>query len=123
MHELSIADAVIQTALRYAGGRHVGRIELKVGHLRQVVPSALAFGLELVAVGTLAEGAELDIQEIPTRVLCRECAAESVVSQFPLRCASCDSLHVEVISGNELFVDAIELDDVKEPLQELVEGR
>jgi len=123
VHELSIADAVIQTALRYAGGRHVARIELKVGHLRQVVPGALTLGLELVAVGTSAEGAELDIEEIPARVSCKECAAENVVSRFPLACADCDSLHVEVISGNELFVDAIELDDEKEPLQELVEGR
>jgi hydrogenase nickel incorporation protein HypA/HybF len=122
VHELSIADAVIDTALHCANGRRVARIELKVGHLRQVVPSALAFSFELVAVGTPAEGAELDIEEVPARVSCRECAAESLVAGFPLACAGCDSLHVEVIAGDELFVDALELEDEQVPLQELVKG-
>jgi hydrogenase nickel incorporation protein HypA/HybF len=123
VHELSIADAIIQTALRCARGRRVARIELKVGHLRQVVPSALTFGFELVAVGTPAEGAELDIEAVPARVSCLRCAAESVVSEFPLWCASCNSLHVEVIAGDELFVEALELEDEQVPLQVLGKGR
>jgi hydrogenase nickel incorporation protein HypA/HybF len=123
VHELSIADAILQTTARCAGGRRVARIELKVGHLRQIVPSALEFGFALVAEGTLAEGAELNIETVPARVSCRRCAAESVVSAFPLGCRSCNSLQVEVIAGDELFVDALELEDEHVPLQDLVRGR
>jgi hydrogenase nickel incorporation protein HypA/HybF len=123
MHELAIADAVIATTLRHTDGRRVARVELKVGHLRQVVPSALKFSFELVAVGTPADGAELDIEEIPARVSCRDCAAQSLVADFPLACASCAGLHVDVIAGDELFVDALELEDEQVPLQELVKGR
>ena len=123
MHELAIADAVVATALRHATGRRIARVELKVGRLRQVVPSALAFSFKLVTVGTPADGAELDIEEIPARVSCRDCRAQSLVTDFPLVCGRCDSLHVELIAGDELFVDALELEDEQVPLQELVKGR
>jgi hydrogenase nickel incorporation protein HypA/HybF len=123
VHELSIAEAVVDTALRCGGGRRVALVELKVGHLRQVVPSALAFSFELVAVGTPAEGAELVIEEVPARVSCRECGAESPVAGFPLACAGCHGLHVDVIAGDELFVDAVELDVEQVSLQELAKGR
>ena len=65
MHELSIAESIVQVANRHAEGRRVTKVYLKVGHLRQVVPSALAFSFELVAQGTSVEGAELEMQEIP----------------------------------------------------------
>ena len=111
MHELSIAGAVVATACRHAEGKRVVRVELKVGHLRQVVPSALEFAFELVAEGTQVEGAELAIEEVPARVACRECAAESRADEFPLACASCGSLHVDVVGGDELLVDALEVEE------------
>ena len=66
-------------------------VEVKVGHLRQVVPSAL----ELASVrtkGTPLEGAELRIEEVPAVGSCRACAAESAVDGFPLRCSACGGL-------------------------------
>ena len=114
MHELSIADAIVAIAEGHAGGRRVSKVEVKVGHLRQVVPSALAFAFELVSQGTTVEGAELQIEDVPTRVRCRSCAARSLVDGFPLACPTCGSLDVDVQSGEELLVDWVEL--VEEPI-------
>ncbi len=36
MHELSIAESIIQVAECHAAGRRVTRVQVKVGHLRQV---------------------------------------------------------------------------------------
>ncbi|MGZ8697918.1 MAG: hydrogenase/urease maturation nickel metallochaperone HypA, partial [Gaiellaceae bacterium] len=38
MHELSIAEAIVTIAEEHARGRRVAKVELKIGHLRQVVP-------------------------------------------------------------------------------------
>lgn len=114
MHELSIAEAIVAIAEEHARGRRVAKVELKIGHLRQVVPSALSFAFELVAEGTTIEGAELQIEDVPARIVCRSCAKESRVTEFPFACASCGSVAVDVESGDELFVDALEL--VDEPL-------
>jgi hydrogenase nickel incorporation protein HypA/HybF len=108
MHELAIAESVVRIACNHAAGRRVTRVELKVGHLRQVVPDALAFSFALVAEGTAAEGAELDMKEIPAAGRCRRCGSEGELPGFPLACGACGSWDVDVIRGEELLVDALE---------------
>ena len=111
MHELSLAESVVRIASRHAAGRPVARVEVKVGYLRQVVPEALRFAFELVAVGTEVEGAELVLVEVPAAGRCRRCGAESELPGFPLRCAACGGLDLELLRGEELLVDALELED------------
>jgi hydrogenase nickel incorporation protein HypA/HybF len=110
MHELSIAGAVVEIATRHAAGRKVARVELRVGHLRQVVPSALEFAFELVAVGTPLEGAQLVMEEVPAGVRCGACGAETALEEFPARCSACESFDVQVSGGDELLVDSLELE-------------
>jgi hydrogenase nickel incorporation protein HypA/HybF len=113
MHELSIADAVVTIASRHAAGRRVTRVDLKVGHLRQVVPDSLLFAFELVSAGTELEGAELVIEEVPALVRCNACAAETVLEEFPAHCGECGGLNVEIVGGEELLVEALELEEEK----------
>lgn len=112
MHELSIAESVVGIATDHARGRPVAAVHVKVGHLRQVVPSALEFAFELLASGTELDGARLEIEAVPAAGRCRECGSESVLEGFPLTCTRCGSLDVGVIAGEELLVDELELDDV-----------
>jgi hydrogenase nickel incorporation protein HypA/HybF len=111
MHELSIADAVVGIAARHAGDRRVTRVELKVGHLRQVVPQALEFAFGLVAEGTPVEGAELVMEIVPAAGRCRACGTESELPGFPLLCGICGSADLELTCGEELLVDALELEE------------
>jgi hydrogenase nickel incorporation protein HypA/HybF len=111
MHELSIAESVVRIADRHAAGRRVARVEVKVGALRQVVPSALEFAFGLVAEGTMVEGAELVVEDVPAVGLCRDCATETRLSGFPWRCPCCGGLDLEVIRGEELQVESLELED------------
>lgn len=111
MHELALADAIVAIAEEHAAGRRVARVELQVGRLRQVVPDALAFSFELVAAGTAAEGAELAIEDVPARVTCRRCGRETEVDGFPLACAVCGALDVDVTDGEQFQVVALELED------------
>jgi hydrogenase nickel incorporation protein HypA/HybF len=111
VHELSIAEAVVRIATEHAAGRRVAKVELKVGELRQVVPSALEFGFELVAVGTPVEGAELEIESVPCEARCESCGTESRLEAFPFRCSKCRSLDFEVLRGEELYVESLELEE------------
>ena len=111
MHELSLADAVVTIARDHARGRRVTRVDVKIGLLRQVVPEALEFAFELVAAGTEVEGAELRVEHVPVRVRCARCEAESEAPEFPLACAGCGSVDVEVVAGDELLVESLELEE------------
>jgi hydrogenase nickel incorporation protein HypA/HybF len=65
----------------------------------------------LVAEGTVAEGAELRIEDVPARGRCRDCGTEGELPAFPLLCSACGSANVELLAGEELLVDALELDE------------
>jgi hydrogenase nickel incorporation protein HypA/HybF len=86
-------------------------VEIEVGHLRQVVPSALEFAFELLVSGTELEGAELAIEEVPAAGRCRDCGSETTLNAFPLMCAACGALDLQITAGEELLVAALELDD------------
>jgi hydrogenase nickel incorporation protein HypA/HybF len=110
VHELSIAQAIVDVAARHAGDSSVARVYVRVGRLRQVVPSALEFAFELCAHGTAVEGAELELEQVPVVVACRACGAESHPDGFPLACGSCGGLNVDVVLGEELQVESLELE-------------
>jgi hydrogenase nickel incorporation protein HypA/HybF len=123
MHELAIAESVVAIAERHAGGRRVTRVELKVGHLRQAVPSALTFAFDLLIEETVLEGARLIIEEVPAAGVCHNCGAETTLPTFPLQCGSCGGLDVEVTAGEELLVESLELEDEHEQALSINGGR
>jgi hydrogenase nickel incorporation protein HypA/HybF len=111
LHELSIAESVVRIASRQADGRRVTKVQMKVGYLRQVVPSALTFGFGLLAEGTPAEGAELEMEQIPAEGRCRSCGVESRLGSFPLQCGTCGGFDLEIFKGEELMVESLELEE------------
>jgi hydrogenase nickel incorporation protein HypA/HybF len=118
MHELAIAGSLVAIAERHAAGRRVTRVEVAAGHLRQVVPTALEFAFELVAEGTVLEGAELVMTEVPAAGRCRSCGAKSRLDGFPLTCARCGGWDVELTAGEELRVESLDLEE-----EEMAHGR
>jgi hydrogenase nickel incorporation protein HypA/HybF len=108
MHELGIASDVIDTVCTRGGGARVTRVVLEIGRLSAVLPDAIRFCFELVAVGTLAEGAQLEIIETPGRARCRACSAEVVLERPFGRCA-CGGTDLEWLSGEELTIKEMEV--------------
>ena len=128
MHELSVASAIAETAIRHAQGRRVVAVELKLGALRQVVDDSLVFLFGIATRETLCEGARLEIEPITGLLRCRACGAEWDPAPAPayedgelfalprFRCPACGEAGAEVLAGDELLVDSIEVeDDAGEP--------
>jgi hydrogenase nickel incorporation protein HypA/HybF len=111
MHELSVASAVLDTVRRHAHGRRVTLVSLRVGRLRQVVPDSLRFYFEIVARDTICEDAGLELSEIEARLSCSQCGHqwEPVFPAF--RCPECASAEVVLLSGEELEVEYIEVEE------------
>ena len=115
MHELSVASAVLDTALRHAEDRRVLVVSLRIGHLRQVIPDSLAFYWDIVTRDTAAVGARLDLVVVPARLRCGGCGTEWDMDGTPeFRCPRCTVGEVEVIAGDELEVDSIEVEEESE---------
>jgi hydrogenase nickel incorporation protein HypA/HybF len=115
MHELSIAVSMIDIAREEAAARGDGRVialHLRLGPLSGVVKDALLFSYEVAAAGTELEMSRLVIEEVPVTVFCQSCNQQRTIETIQLLCCSvCGELTPEVISGRELQIVAMEIDD------------
>jgi hydrogenase nickel incorporation protein HypA/HybF len=111
VHELSLSSAIVNTVVKHADGRRVTLVELRVGKLRQVIPDTLEFYFEFVARGTVCEGARLEQQVIDARLHCRGCDHEWEIEIPAFRCPQCTGGDVEIASGNEFEVEAIDVEE------------
>ena len=109
MHEFAIASAVVATAVRHAGGRPVAVVTVRCGRLRQVVPSSLAFAFGVLARDTLCDGAVLEQEVVPARLGCAVCARDWEIELPIFRCPTCGTAAVQVLTGEELEVESIEI--------------
>jgi hydrogenase nickel incorporation protein HypA/HybF len=110
MHELGISRNIVAIVAEAAAGRRIRRVTVEIGKLSGVVPQALQFSFGLVADGTPAAGAVLDIREIQARARCADCAAEFQVDSFFAACG-CGCRQLERLAGEELNVKSLELED------------
>jgi hydrogenase nickel incorporation protein HypA/HybF len=111
VHELSLSSAIVDTAVKHADGRRVSVVNLTVGALRQVVPESLEFYVEIVARGTVCEGARLEQTLVAARARCGGCEREWELEPLLFHCPGCGEPAAEVLSGNELEVESIEVEE------------
>ena len=114
MHELSIAQRIVEIAgeeaSRHEGGR-VQAVHLRLGPLSGVVADSLLFAWNFACEETPLQGASLEIEAVPVRVRCRSCRAESEAgSEYDLRCPSCGSTATEAVAGRELEITSLEVE-------------
>ncbi len=108
MHELAIAESVVDAVLERTGERRVTTVRLQVGRLSGVVPDALTFCFELATADTALEGADLQIEAPSGRGHCRQCGRDCALDDLILLC-ECGSADVEVVAGRELQVISVEV--------------
>jgi hydrogenase nickel incorporation protein HypA/HybF len=108
VHELAITQSMVDAIVDRLGNARVTAVHVRIGKVSGVVPDAVRFCFDLVAEGTPVEGARLQIDEPEGRARCRSCTAEFGVADLLLICA-CGSADVELLSGQELSISAVEV--------------
>ena len=108
MHELGIAQSIVDAVLDAVEEPRITRLELQIGKLSGVVADALRFCFDLVTEGTALQGARLDIVEVPGRGDCRACGA-SFELHDPIVLCACGSADVEIGSGQQLRIAAVDV--------------
>lgn len=108
MHELSIAESIVEAVLDRTGEQHVTAVRIQIGRLSGVTPDALTFCFELATAGTALEGAALEIEHCAGRVRCRSCDRVAESNDLILLCP-CGSADVDVVAGRELQLTSVEV--------------
>ena len=73
-----------------------------------ILPDSIRFCFDLCSEGTAAEGARLEILEIPGRARCRHCGNE-VALEEPFGICSCGSYDLQWLSGDEIKIKEMEV--------------
>jgi hydrogenase nickel incorporation protein HypA/HybF len=113
MHELAIMDSALNMALdqaEKAGALRVHAIRLRIGALSGVVPEALQFAFEALTPGTIAESAQLDIEQVPARFWCAACTREFEFDDFFAECPRCRTPSGDLRAGREMELTSLEID-------------
>lgn len=112
MHEVGLMQSTLGLALERAaqeGARRIHRLTMRVGPLSGVVPEALEFAFDVLAQGTIAEGALLDVERVPILCDCPACRLEFQPDDLFCECPRCHQVSVEVHQGRELELTSVEV--------------
>lgn len=110
MHELSIAIEIIETSVNVAlqnKGKIIKEIEIDIGDVSGVDREALAMALESAKMNTIAENANIVINQVPAIAICNNCNKQINLTEYEFFCRFCYSVDINVISGKELKIKHI----------------
>ena len=113
MHEVAVAERMVETALRAArenGGGRVTAARLLLGELTCLDSETLAFAFGVANRNTPAAGCKLDIVKVPARLRCRLCRFEHH-SRLIDPCPACGAAGGEILAGRELRLDTIDIEE------------
>lgn len=114
MHELSVTESILEIALRHARDAHASKITnlyLVIGQLASIVDDSVQFYWDIVTKDTLAEGAVLHFRRLPATLMCLDCAHQFTPENEGFSCPKCTSERVKVVSGDEFYMEAIDIED------------
>jgi len=112
MHELSVCQGLLGQVEQIAEreqAQSVDLIRLQIGPLSGVVPELLKQAFFIARAGTIAAKAELVIDDLPVRIRCTQCGAETAARPNRLLCGQCGDYRTQLLSGDELLLSSVEL--------------
>ena len=112
MHELTIISNIFSIVEKIANDNSltkINKVKLKVGRLRQVYPEMLKNAFEIVAKGTKAENAILQIESIPIKMKCKNCG-QIFFSENNYVCKRCNDYNLDTLEGDEIILESLEGD-------------
>ena len=91
-------------------GKGHGRPGVRIGELSSVDKGALEFAFEALTRDTALEHLKLEVEWCPRRQRCLTCGEEYAVENFELHCPKCGGDRSTCISGTELDIAYLELE-------------
>lgn len=125
MHELVLAEGILQSLTQTVSCRRVQKLVLRIGEFRQINPALLISLLQELSKGTIAEGMEVEIETARGEISCLDCGGKFSFDQLPLTssqkecvhffpstlrafgCPGCGSPRIEIQGGRELEIKSV----------------
>jgi hydrogenase nickel incorporation protein HypA/HybF len=107
MHEYGLCEGVLDSVRQRAGGRQVARIRVRFGVRHAVVEESLAQAFSVVAAGTEAAGAVVELVTVPATIDCRDCGLRAETTDVLAVCPRCAGENVTITGGDEMTLESV----------------
>ncbi len=113
MHEYSVTESLLALALEKAGeanAARITRVNLVLGEISGIVGECVRLYFDLLSRDTIASGAELAYETIPTQLRCNKCDKVYTPQDGSWACPDCSEIGLEIVAGRECYLESIEVE-------------
>ncbi len=113
MHEQGIIESLFALVLESAEkekATKITKINVIVGDLSGVVEESANYYFSFIRRNTIASEATLGFTHIPAILRCRLCKKRFISKNLDFNCPDCKEQQVDIISGQELYLESIEVE-------------
>ncbi len=111
MHEMTVAHGLLTIIEEQAKTHEITQVtlvRLKIGRLRGLDARQLRAAFKVLAEGSIAEGARLDLDEVIARARCYTCGTEWRLPDFRFECPACEATDAQILEGRELHIESFD---------------
>ena len=113
MHEVSIAESLIETITKQA--KRIGATPIAAaiscGQLNPINDEVMQFAFEVATKDTLCEGMTISVKHMPWGGVCNDCKHEFDFDIYSPMCPKCKSMEFDMADDAPLQLDEIEFDE------------
>ncbi len=113
MHEYSIVQSLLDSCDENAktnDAKKVTKVVVKIGVMSGVEPDLLQTAFDTFKEETICHEAEFIINMQPILIKCHKCNEESTLEKNEYSCPKCQSVELDVIDGEEMYLMQLELE-------------
>lgn len=112
MHEYSVVSSLIDVCEKQAkksNAKQINKITLQVGRLSGIEAHFMESCFDTFKEDTVCHNAQLIMKIIDVEIYCKECKSKRIVLDNNFLCQVCKSTQTEILQGQELLVESIEI--------------
>lgn len=113
MHEYPITSQIVKIAEEYAKkarAERVVKINLVVGDYSGFIGDSISMYFDILAEGTICDGAKLNIRKVHPMLRCRNCGELFKKVPFSFECPKCGDEGGPTEIGKEFYIESIEVE-------------
>ena len=113
MRELQATQSILMKVLRRAqdsNARRIRAIQLAIGEISELDQSSIRQHWDALSQGTPAAQAQLSFRLIQAELQCMACFQKYYPTNGKIHCPYCGSYGAKVLSGEEFFLESVELE-------------
>ena len=126
VHEYSLTKrmvGIVNEAARQHNAKKVNAVVVVAGEDSGIIPESVQMYFDMIAQGTLAAGARLDLRIVKPQMRCPDCGLTFPRPRFSFDCPRCGALGNPTGIGGEFYVESVELEEEDEPKEPQETGK